>query len=79
MRWILRVTAVGLLAAVFIVPAAAQKTSLGKGSGAETCGDHGTSVRFEANVKDAAKKAEKEQKLVLAIHISGHFEDSDFT
>lgn len=79
MRWILRMTAVGLLAAALGVPALAQKTPPGKGSSAPTCGDHGTSIQFEANVKDAAKKAEKEQKLVLAIHISGYFEDSEYT
>jgi hypothetical protein len=45
----------------------------------ETCGDHGTSVHFEKSVKDAAEKAAKQQKLVLAIHISGYFEEPDYT
>ncbi|MBM3992915.1 MAG: hypothetical protein FJ303_01985 [Planctomycetes bacterium] len=45
----------------------------------ETCGDHGTNVHFEKSVKDAAAKAAKEQKLVLAIHISGYFEEPDYT
>jgi hypothetical protein len=45
----------------------------------ETCGDYGTSVRFEKSPKDAAKKAAKEEKLVMVLHISGLFEDPDFT
>ena len=46
----------------------------------ETCnGDFGTSVHFEKNKDDAARKALKEEKLVCVLHISGHFEDPDFT
>lgn len=45
-----------------------------------TCkGDYGTSVHFEKSPSDAAKKALKEEKLVCVLHISGHFEDPDFT
>ena len=79
MRWLLRLMAVGLLTAGVTVPALAQKTNPGKAFGEPTCGDHGTSVHFEANVKDAAAKALKEEKLVLAIHISGYFEDPEYT
>jgi hypothetical protein len=78
-QWILRTTAVGLLTAAFCVPALAQKTAKGTGSETPSCGDHGTSIHFAANVKEAAKQAAKEQKLVLAIHISGYFEDSEYT
>jgi hypothetical protein len=46
----------------------------------ETCsGDHGTAIEFEASPSDAARKALKEEKLVLVLHISGHFENPDFT
>ena len=51
-----------------------------KPSQAETCtGDFGTSVHFENSPSDAAKRALKEEKLVMVLHISGYFEDSDFT
>jgi hypothetical protein len=46
----------------------------------ETCsGDFGTSVKFLATPSDAAKLAIKEQKLVMVLHVSGDFEDPDFT
>ena len=46
----------------------------------ETCnGDYGTTVHFEKSPSDAARKALKEEKLVCVLHISGHFEDPDFT
>jgi len=44
-----------------------------------TCGDYGTSVNFEKTPADAARKALKEEKLVFVLHISGLFEDPDFT
>lgn len=80
MRWHLRWLAVALLTAGLGASAAADNPKVGKkGLGPETCGDHGTSVKFEKNPKDAAAKALKEQKLVLAIHISGYFEEPDYT
>ena len=44
-----------------------------------TCGEFGTSVHFEESPADAAKKALKAEKLVLVLHVSGHFEDPRFT
>ena len=44
-----------------------------------TCGDHGTNVHFEKSPSEAARKALKEEKLVVVLHISGHFEDPDQT
>ena len=80
MRWRLRTLVLGLLVAGFCSPLqSGDKKPLGKGFGAETCGDFGTSVHFEKNPKDAAKKALKEEKLVLVFHISGHFEEVDYT
>ena len=81
MKWYLRSLAIGLIAVGFATPAWAQGLKKpGFGLEPETCsGDHGTNVHFEKNVKDAAKKALKEEKLVLAIHISGYFEDADYT
>jgi hypothetical protein len=46
---------------------------------AATCGNYGTSVHFEKSPADAAKLAQKEEKLVLVLHVSGLFEDPDFT
>jgi hypothetical protein len=76
-RWLLRFLAVGLLTASFALPAVADGKKPGFGDA--TCGDHGTSVRFEKNPKDAATKALKDEKLVLVIHISGYFEEPDYT
>ncbi len=43
------------------------------------CGDYGTSVQFEDSPVDAARQAKKEGKLVMVLHISGHFEDASLT
>ena len=44
----------------------------------ETCG-HGTKLDFVDSPKEAASIAKKEQKLVLVLHVSGHFEDPGLT
>ena len=44
-----------------------------------TCGEYGTSVHFEDTPADAAKQAKKDEKLVMVLHVSGHFEDPRFT
>ena len=49
------------------------------GDGATCTGEHGTSLLFQRSPSDAAKKAAKEEKLVFVLHISGNFEDPDFT
>ncbi len=46
---------------------------------AETCGDYGTNVHFEKTPSLAARRALKEEKLVCVLHVSGNFEDSEFT
>jgi hypothetical protein len=40
---------------------------------------HGTTVEFVGTPIEAAKLAAKQKKLVLILHVSGHFEDPDFT
>lgn len=50
-----------------------------KPAAAEACGEHGTSLHFEDSPSQAAKKALKEEKLVMVLHISGYFEDPEFT
>ena len=44
-----------------------------------TCGEYGTSVQFEDTPADAAKQAKKDEKLVMVLHVSGHFEDPGLT
>jgi hypothetical protein len=45
----------------------------------DTCGKYGTSVQFVESPSKAATQARKEEKLVLVLHVSGDFEDPDFT
>lgn len=40
---------------------------------------HGTAITFVSDPKLAAKLAEKERKLVMVLHVSGNFEDPEFT
>jgi hypothetical protein len=44
-----------------------------------TCGEYGTSVHFEDTPADAAREAKKDEKLVMVLHVSGHFENPAFT
>jgi hypothetical protein len=67
----------GLVAAALASPAAADQKN--KGSDKPTCGEFGTSVNFEKTPSEAARKALKEEKLVFVLHVSGDFEDSEFT
>ncbi len=43
-----------------------------------TCG-FGTTIAFVDSPKEAATLARKQEKLVLVLHVSGHFEDPRFT
>lgn len=86
MKRLLIMSAAGLFAILWASQASAEGVAkkkpgspIVKPSQAETCGDHGTSVHFEPNPSVAARKAREEQKLVLVLHISGLFENSDFT
>jgi hypothetical protein len=64
-RSLLPLAAVALLAA----PASADPT---------TCG-HGTKLEFVETPREAAALAKKQEKLVLVLHVSGHFEDPGLT
>ena len=68
--------AAGLLSILWLssVQAAAPKSA-----DSETCGEYGTSVHFEKTPSDAAAKARKEEKLVFVLHVSGDFENPEFT
>ena len=39
----------------------------------------GTAIQFERNPTEAAKVATKEGKLLFLLHVSGNFEECDFT
>jgi hypothetical protein len=41
--------------------------------------NYGTAVTFLNNPKEASREAQREQKLLFVLHISGNFEDSQFT
>ena len=64
------------------IPSLEAKDAPAKPAKAETAscgGDYGTEVHFEKTPSHAAKRALKEEKLVLVLHISGLFEEPDFT
>jgi hypothetical protein len=61
------------------VSAAALADGKAKDSEPATCKTFGTSVHFEQTPSAAAKRAAKEEKLVLVLHISGIFEDPNLT
>ena len=44
-----------------------------------TCGSFGTSVAFLANPAEAGRQASRDSKLLFVLHISGNFEDRQFT
>ena len=67
----------GLIAAALATTAAADVKN--KPSDKPTCGEYGTTITFEKTPSDAARKALKEEKLVFVLHVSGDFEDSEFT
>ena len=46
---------------------------------APTCSAHGTKIDFFDTPSQAATQAVKDEKLVLVLHVSGHFEDPRFT
>ena len=42
-------------------------------------GCYGTAIEFVDTPKEAAALAKKQEKLVLVLHVSGHFETPEFT
>jgi hypothetical protein len=79
-RRILLCTVAGLLPALGLLAAPAQgQDKGGAAKPAETCGDYGTSVQFVKTPSEAARQARKEEKLVFVLHVSGLFENPDFT
>jgi hypothetical protein len=66
---------IALAAAVGFVAGASGKSPAKEA----TCGEYGTAVHFEDTPAEAAKQAKKDEKLVMVLHVSGHFENPEFT
>jgi hypothetical protein len=71
------VAALGLSLALLAGSARADKTA--KPAEDCGCGDYGTTVKFFKTPSDAATQAKKSEKLVMVLHVSGNFENPDFT
>ena len=46
---------------------------------ADKCKTYDTKIRFHASLPEATAEARLSKKLLLVLHISGHFEDPGFT
>jgi hypothetical protein len=80
MRRVLWGTAAAVLALLLAGSGATGQTKQPPKSEGEVCtGDFGTSVHFLKTPSEAARQALKDQKLVFVLHVSGDFEDPDFT
>ncbi len=40
---------------------------------------HGTAIEWEESVVEARRRAQREDKLLLLLHVSGEFDKPDFT
>jgi hypothetical protein len=80
-RRILLYTAAGLLPALGLLgaPAAANPPGSVLKPAETTCGGFGTAVEFVKTPSEAARLAIKQEKLVFVLHVSGLFENPDFT
>jgi hypothetical protein len=65
--------------AVLAVVAASAVCFHSQQSFAECSGDYGTEVKFVESPAEAAKLATKQEKLVFVLHVSGNFENPEFT
>jgi hypothetical protein len=59
------------------VPSSAAQYPITQSCSARTT--HGTTVNFLSTPTEAARKARKNNKLTFLLHISGNFEDTEFT
>ena len=78
MRGNFRVAAAGALAVLWVLGLRSGGAAAAPAEAA-SCGDYGTKVYFEKTPSDAARKALKEEKLVMVLHVSGDFENPAFT
>lgn len=70
-----RLPAAAVLAAAILAGATSPQAAVA----ADSCGEFGTSVIFAESPAEAAKEAVKEEKLLFILHVSGLFEESEFT
>jgi len=69
-----------VLATAALLLASVQGWAASPAKPAPACsGDYGTSIEFDDSPQEAAKRALKEEKLVMVLHVSGHFEDATLT
>jgi hypothetical protein len=64
--------------ALFALAAAAFAAPAAQADDGTTCG-YGTTIHFVDTPREAAALARKQEKLVLVLHVSGHFEDPSLT
>ena len=55
------------------------KSSQSKPTASKPDRSFGTTVQWESKLDTAAKKAEREHKLLMVLAVAGHFEDPFFT
>ena len=86
MRHTFTYVAAGLLSGLWLLSASADESRAQRPLGADkvcttgSCGgDYGTAVHFVKTPSEAARQALKEEKLVFVLHVSGLFENPDFT
>ena len=60
-------------------PAAPPAQLVAEPAAEEGCAVPGTAVRFARTLKEATRQAREQDKLLIVLHISGHFEDPGFT
>ena len=75
-RLLLRATAVLGLCLTLLAPTRADKSDE---DGASCSSYGGTAVKFYKTPTEAATQAKKSEKLVMVLHVSGSFENPDFT
>ena len=70
-----------MLATILLALVAARSARADESPDCTSCGKetYGTSIVWEGSPAEAAKRAEKEEKLVFVLHVSGEFEDPKFT
>jgi hypothetical protein len=78
-RRLLTYAAVGLLSALWLASANAREDKNKVCTTGSCGGDYGTAVHFVKTPSEAARQAVKEEKLVFVLHVSGLFENPDFT
>jgi hypothetical protein len=75
----IRAQTLAALLALTAWPAWADGPKVANAEDAKCTGEFGTSLHFEKTPSEAARKALKEEKLVIVLHVSGDFEDPAFT